>query len=360
MVADIRDNAAPTSMIPMHEAETAVSAVASQAVAYVQARYAIAQKYPRDWDGVRVKLLKECKRPRFAAVALYNKPIGEGIIGPSIRFAEAAMRCMGNLQPSATIIYDDERKRILRVAVMDLENNLTYEKDVTITKTVERKKLPRNTVPLGTRLNSYGDTVYILPGTDDDILNKENALVSKALRTAGLRHLPGDILDEALDVIDATNRSDAAADPDAARKKLIDAFAGLNIEPAQLVAYLGHALGQTTPAEITELRALYQALRDGETTWQEVMDTKADNEPRETKSTRTAEKLKERREAKQQPAKAAEDDPAVAQQRAGIAVAETVEELQQVWAMATEQQRAALREAFDARMAEIGGGDAQA
>lgn len=313
MVADVNQ---PTSMIPQGENETAVSAVASQAVAYVQARYAIAQRFPRDWDTVRVKLLKECKRPRFAEVALYNKPIGrEGIVGPSIRFAEAAMRCMGNLQPSATIVYDDEKKRILRIAVMDLENNLTYEKDVTITKTVERRKLAKGQQPVGVRVNSYGDTVYIVPATDDDILNKENAMVSKAMRTAGLRHLPGDILDESLEAIEATMRNSAAADPDAARKRLVDAFAQLNIMPNDLVAYLTHGLDKTTPAELTELRALYQTLRDGETTWAEVMDSRAESQPRESKSSATKEKLKERRqesppEARQEPAPKTEPAPA--------------------------------------------------
>lgn len=69
--------------------ETAASAAAAQSKALVEARYTVAINRPRDIDAVRQALLKECSRPSFAAVARYNKPIGKGVVGPSIRFAEA-------------------------------------------------------------------------------------------------------------------------------------------------------------------------------------------------------------------------------------------------------------------------------
>nr|NIU03565.1 hypothetical protein [Gammaproteobacteria bacterium]NIV50929.1 hypothetical protein [Gammaproteobacteria bacterium]NIX84839.1 hypothetical protein [Gammaproteobacteria bacterium] len=105
---------------PHATAETASTAVAAQAAASVQARYVMALQRPRNIDQVRVDLLKECKRPGFARVAMYHKPIGKGVTGPSIRFAEAAMRCMGNLMPEVATLYDDHDKRILRVSVTDL------------------------------------------------------------------------------------------------------------------------------------------------------------------------------------------------------------------------------------------------
>ena len=47
-------------------AETAASSVAAQATAQIQARYVVALRRPRDWDDVRVRILKECRRPSFA------------------------------------------------------------------------------------------------------------------------------------------------------------------------------------------------------------------------------------------------------------------------------------------------------
>ncbi len=256
--------------------ETAATAVAAQAMAAIQARYVMALQRPRDWDNVRVKLLKECRRPTFAAVARYRKPIGKGIEGPSIRFAEAAVRCMGNILAESTVVYDDPEKRILRINVTDLEGNANYPTEVVIEKTVERRKLQDGDKPLRTRTNSYGDTLYILPATEDDLLNKQNAAISKAIRTNALRLLPGDILDECMEIVKEIVAKKITDDPDAARKQIADAFAALNIQPSELKRYLGCDLGQATPAQLDELRAIYTTLKDGETTWRSVMDSLED------------------------------------------------------------------------------------
>jgi hypothetical protein len=47
----------------------------------------------------------ECDRPRFAEVARYSKPQGSTkVTGPSIRFVEAALRCLGNIATYLTLI----------------------------------------------------------------------------------------------------------------------------------------------------------------------------------------------------------------------------------------------------------------
>lgn len=255
-------------------AETASSAVAAQAQAEVQARYIIAMQRPRDWDDVRTRLLKECRRSGFAEVAIYHKPVGKGIEGPSIRFAEAALRCMTNVMAPASTVYEDASKRIVRVTVTDLETNSTYTKDITIAKTVERSTVKKGQTVLGERINSHGRKVYVIEATDDELLNKEAALISKALRTSALRLLPGDILDECLRTLEATRKSDVESDPDAARKKIVDAFSAAGVEPSDLKAYLGHEVGQCTAGEILELRAVYQSLQQSEANWPDIMSAK--------------------------------------------------------------------------------------
>src|SRR6188474_3293042 len=177
--------------------ETASSAAAAQATAAVQARYLMALRNPRDWDDVRVRIMKEVERPGFAEVAWYVKPIGAGVQGLSIRFAEAAMRCMGNLLPEAPIVYDSPTFRMLRVMLTDLESNLTWSKDVIVGKTVERRQLRRGQVALQVRTNSGGEPTYLVEATEDEIASKEGANVSKVMRTHALRMLPGDIQDAA-------------------------------------------------------------------------------------------------------------------------------------------------------------------
>jgi hypothetical protein len=263
--------------------ETASSAMAQQAAAIVQARYIMAERHPRDLDVVREKLRKECTRPSFAEVARYNKPVGKkGITGPSIRFAEAALRCMTNIVVETITIYDDETKRIVQVSVTDLEANVPYSQSVTVEKTVERSSAKPGDVVVRQRLNSYNKPVYVLQATDDDILNKQNALISKAIRTLGLRLVPGDIIDECMDLVLETQKKKDAEDPDTAKRKLFDAFGSQGVSAAQIKEWLGHAGNNLTPKEMADLRGLYAALRDGETTWREVMEARggsADDKP---------------------------------------------------------------------------------
>jgi hypothetical protein len=255
--------------------ETSAAAVAAQAQAAVQARYVMALQRPRDMDDVRARLIRECGRPGFAEAARYHKPIGEGVEGPSIRFAEATIRLMGNILVESPTIYDDTRKRIIRVVVTDLETNATFQSDIVLEKTVERSRLRDGQEAVSERTNSRGRRVYLVEATEDDLLNKQNALISKAIRTNGLRLLPGDILEECMDKCVATIRAKDAADPEAARRKLADAFTALGVNPSDLKAYLGHELAQITPPEMLKLRGLYQAMRDGETSWSAIMETQA-------------------------------------------------------------------------------------
>lgn len=254
--------------------ETASTAAAAQAQASIQARYIMALQRPRDFDGVRVSLLKECKRPRFAEVARYRKPIGGGHVeGPSIRFVEAALRCMTNVLADTAVIFDDDRKRIIRVTVTDLEANITYPADVSVDKTVERSD-GRGRQILAQRTNKTGKPVYIVAATEDELLNKQAALVSKAMRTCGLRLIPGDLIDEAMEQVLVTQQKEDAQDPDAARKRIVDAYAAIGVLPPALAEYLGHEMATCSPAELVELRAIGTAIKNGETTWQVAMETR--------------------------------------------------------------------------------------
>jgi hypothetical protein len=223
---------------------------------------------------VRAKLLRECTRPSFAAVARYLKPIGRGVEGPSIRFAETAIRLMGNISVDQMTVYDDREKRIVRVTVVDCETNTPYSSDVTIEKSVERSFVREGDEVLRARTNSRGKMVYLIPATEDDLLNKQNALVSKAIRSNGLRLVPGDIIDDCMEQVAATQRDANAQDPDRTKRKLFDAFGAIGITVLQLKAYLDHDAETLTDKELLDLRALYSGIKDGDTTWREVMESR--------------------------------------------------------------------------------------
>jgi hypothetical protein len=245
---------------------------------------------PRDIEAVRVKLLKECMRPGFAEAARYKRPVGRKknertqqweeafIEGPSIRFAEAAARVMGNLDIDSPTIYEDERTRIVRAMVTDLEANTTYSKDLTIEKTVERRQLKKGQKALGTRQNSYGDTVYVVFATPSEVDVKAGAETSKAIRTLVLRLLPGDIQEECMAKCVETRDAKIKQDPDGERRKMIDAFAAIGVSPDELKLYVGQELASLSPAQTGELRDLYLAIKDGLVTWGEVKRARSESD----------------------------------------------------------------------------------
>lgn len=257
--------------------ERASTAVAAQVSATIQARTVLALQRPRDWDDVRSAILQDCKRPGFARAARYAKPVGgRAIEGASIRFVEAALRSMGNVLSDSMVIYDDPTKRIVRVTVADLERNTAFTSDVTVEKAVERRQPRPGEQVLSQRINSQGKTTFTVRATEDDLLNKEAARVSKAIRNLGIRILPADIVDESMALCIKVARSADAQDPGAAKNAVMDAFANLGIPPSEVKEYVGKDLAQLSPADITDLRAKFMAIKDGEVTWRELLAAKAE------------------------------------------------------------------------------------
>jgi hypothetical protein len=288
------------------QADIASNAMAAHAKAMVESRYIMALRNPRNMDQVRQDLLRECTRPSFAnnPSAFYRKPIGNGVEGLGIRFVEVALRCMKNVVIETKMVYENDAVEVHNVTVTDLESNITYPMDVKVSKTVERSKPADDGSYISVRKNSYNKLVYTVPATDDDLLNKRGSLISKAIRTLGLRIIPGDLQDEAEDTIKRIRQNQAAQDPEAERKKLVDAFGGLGVKASDLVAYLGHDLGSCSPAQIVELRGIYGAIREGEATWKSVMANKADSEAEAAGSNENADPKPEAKKPKPESATA--------------------------------------------------------
>ena len=265
------------------QAETSSSAIAAQQTAMVQAAFIMAERRPRSFDQVRVVMLQTCLRPGFAAAARYKKPVGKEYDestgkwvpkfaeGLSIRFAEEAARVMTNLKMDSYTLYDDPTKKILKFVVLDLESNAEWSKTVTIEKTTEKKKLSKGQTPIRTRTNSYGDPVFIVEATAEEVDKKEGAAASKGWRDGILKLMPADIKEECMRrTLEVTQNRDAS-DPAAAKKAVMDGFATIGVKPVNLQEYLGHELDIISPAELDELRGLYTAIHDGEISWAAVI-----------------------------------------------------------------------------------------
>lgn len=294
--------------------ERSSDAVAARETAAVQARFVVAIQRPRDVMDFRARLLRECQRPGFADVAMFRKPVGGGQFaeGPSIRMIETCLQLYRNVQATSVTVYDGPDLRIVKVGVIDFEANLSWDQEINIPKTTEKKgyegKPPKGREVLGQRINSTGDTTYLVVATDDEVTLKQAAMVSKAVRTCGQRLLPRDIIEEAIAQIRATSLDRAKKDPDGEKKALLDAFAKLSVLPSDIAALIGHSVDRMTPAEIAGLRDTYRTIKSGEATWEEIMSA-ANTTPEPALQEETKARLIAEAEAK----KAAQKPPATAE-----------------------------------------------
>lgn len=278
-------------------AEANTRQLEAQARALIQARFYIAKQpqMQRNWDTVEQRLRKECQRPGFAQAAWWILPLGGDSRkypkGLSIRFAEAALRMAGNIDVQTQTVFDDQFKRIVRVTVLDLETNFAYTTEATIDKTVERRDAKDREI-LAVRENSEGKRVYVIQASEQEVALKQGSAVSKAIRTLGLRMIPGDILDECRAIIEATRQKGTQAeDPEAARKAILDNFATIGVMPDEIEVFLGHKTDILQPAERDVLRGAFRAIRDGNTTWQELMSDKDPSGSKEAAQSVAAAKL---------------------------------------------------------------------
>ena len=257
---------------------TAATVLAERSREMVRARIMQAVNRPRDMFEVRERVLNDCKRPGFADAAWFRKPVGSGkfVEGLSVRFAESALRAMGNIAVSQVIVYEDAHARTIAVMATDLETNASTDVEVTIEKTVERKAVKPGQAVVSSRLNSYGDKVYLIEASEDEFAVKAAAAIAKARRNVILQLVPGDIQSEAVQQIAETRAAgEKAVDPGSRRKQLIDWFATkLAIKVGQIAEYLGKPVDQATPEEMRELRDLGLAIEMKEITWSAAMATR--------------------------------------------------------------------------------------
>lgn len=191
-----------------HRDAIAVTDQATYAIAGVQEAKArelelacmLAVKRPRDAKLAESEITGVCHSPRFAKLALYQKPRGNGYIKDlSIRFVEEALRLWGNVRVTTEVVQDADDMRIVKVAIWDLETGTSYSEDCAIRKAVERSK-PSGHEILSESENKKGQTVYLCKATDDEVRETTNNAVSRVIRNQGRRLLPRALQAECLEL----------------------------------------------------------------------------------------------------------------------------------------------------------------
>jgi hypothetical protein len=199
------------------------------------------------------------------------------------------------------VVYEDEKIRRVKIYLTDLQTGSHFSKEVSISKTVERKNDYGREV-ISQRMNSKKEVVFIVKATDDELANKEAAAVSKAIRNEGLRLIPADIVEEAMEMAKATREGKIKEDPVAYSRKVVDAFSEIAVSLEQLEKYLGHPIAESSPSELDNLRTIHGTIKSGEQTWASY----ASGEPEATKVEKAPPPAKK---AKKSPAKKKAEPP---------------------------------------------------
>jgi hypothetical protein len=174
----------------------------------------------RDEKKARAKLIEDCKRPAFARLARYSKPMDDGsgdvVTRASVKFVEAALARWGNVQVNNKLVRDTPEARIVCVIVLDLENGLEYSKEIMVEKIAERKTAGAREKIKGTKNTPTGE-MFLVEATEDDMASREAVLASTVIRQLGLRLLPADLVQECMETVARTLPDEGpetgAADP---------------------------------------------------------------------------------------------------------------------------------------------------
>lgn len=244
------------SLVP---ATSTGQALAAASMAEVRLAMEMAIAYPRNEDQARSRIVKACSRYTFAEKAMYRFPRGKSTVeGPSIKLALEMGKAWGNLRWGATIIDDTEKTRTVRGWAWDLETNTKLELDNTFAKLIYRR-----------------DKGWIEPD-ERDLLELSNRQAAKVVRNCIINLLPWDMVDDAKAEVRKTMEAKIREDPEKFRKGLVASFAKMGISGSELTELVGAPLDQVTDVErMTWLRGIFNRLRDGQDTWQEVVAERA-------------------------------------------------------------------------------------
>lgn len=261
----------------------------SRAMHEVQGAIIVAQRFKRDEDSIYQSLIKSCKRSTFAERAEYKYKRGKKlneetnqwednyVQGPSVYLSREMVRLWGNIQVGTEIIRDDNDTRHIRSFAWDVQTNAKRFKEASFRKLIQRKKKVLDPKTKKMKDAWPPETEWVTPDERDlrELTNKHGAICE---RNASLELMPDDFIWDARMMARETILNEAKTDPDMVKKKVLVGFGALSITANDLESYLGHPVASCSPAELTELRQLYAAIMDGNTTWTEIMDGKTAGE----------------------------------------------------------------------------------
>lgn len=222
--------------------------------AEVDIQIATAKQYPRDINASLNKIAtyammdKETAEDCFYVLRRQDANGNSSVIeGLSVRMAEIIAGAWGNLRVQTRIIGNDGRMITAQAICHDLETNFAVSKEVKRRITTKSGK-------------TYSEDMQVVTG---------NAAASIAFRNAVLAVIPKAITKRVINEVKQVAIGQAI-DVETARKNCLANFAKAGVNESMICQYLGiKSIAEIDKERLFELRATWNAIREGTTTVQE-------------------------------------------------------------------------------------------
>lgn len=234
----------------------------NKAVGEMMASIYIAKQFPRDLVEVTRRLNESCSRLKLAEKATYSYPRGGSTVtGPSIRLAEVLVGAWGNMDAGWQIIsrrFDPRKNHDIAECVA-----FAWDKETNIRREILFE------VPL-IREKRSGDEVLT---SERDIYELCANMASRRIRACILQVLPGWLVEEAMDRVQATLESGDTRPMADRVRSMLAAFVSLGVTESMVEKWLGHPVAEIKKPELLRLGREYNALKDGLSTVREIFGT---------------------------------------------------------------------------------------
>lgn len=241
--------------------EGAVRVEQTRSAAEVHSMIVAAKQFPRDEATAYASLMRACQRKELAEVSMYSYPrAGQTVSGPSIRLAEEAARCWGNVEFGVKELSQKDGESEMLAFAWDLETNVRSSQTFNV-------KHVRDTRSGARKLTDQRD-IYEN--------NANNA--GRRLRARILAILPPDFINAALEECARTLKGDNSVPLEDKIKKMIVAFEKIGVKQSLIEGRLGKKSELMTDDELVEYRGIYASIKDKHSKVSDWFDVKDNTE----------------------------------------------------------------------------------
>lgn len=229
----------------------------NKAIAEAQGKLVIAKRFPRDEMAAYERLMTACSRIGLAEKALYSYPRAKQTVsGASIRLAEEAARCWGNIDFGIKELSQKDGESEMMAYCWDMETNVISSQQFVVRHVKDTKD--------GTKTLTE----------QRDIYENNTNMASRRLRSRILAVLPPDYVEAAIEQCKKTLAGNSKKPLEDSIKELVVLFGNLGVKKDLLDKRLEKSMSTMTFEEYSEYVRIYNSIINRNTQISDWFDVK--------------------------------------------------------------------------------------